>query len=137
MNSMHVTNLLQIFVYEGAAFAIASLFFPDFIRFAQDYKLTQRIRKDGLSGGAAKLFQKLHIHKAGTPTMGGAVIIFAVLATVVISRVLAYFGVIDHSILNRGETYLPIITLTVVGILGLVDDYLNIRERSSQKGLSS
>ncbi len=101
------------------------------------FKLTQKIREEGLSGGAAKLFSALHAHKSGTPTMGGAVIIFSIIATVGVSRLLSYFGILDHSILNRGETYLPIVTLIAVGILGLIDDYLNIKEKGKQKGLSA
>lgn len=137
MKSIHVLNLLQIFLYSGLSFVVAVVLFPRFVRFVKAYKLTQKIREDGLSGGTAKLFKKLHAHKSGTPTMGGAVIIFSVLATVAISRLLALAGIVDFSILNRGETYLPIITLTVVGVLGLVDDWLNIREKGKQKGLSA
>lgn len=137
MYSIHVQNLIEIFSYAGLSFAFAALTFPRFIKFLKNYKLTQKIREEGLSGGASKLFSALHAHKSGTPTMGGAVIIFAVLATIIVSRLLAYFGVMDHSILNRGETYLPIITLAAVGLLGLIDDWLNIREKGKQKGLSA
>lgn len=137
MNSIHVQNLLEIWGYSVVVFLIGVIFFPAFIRFIQSYKLTQKIRKEGLSGGASKLFSALHAHKSGTPTMGGAMIIISVLATVVFSRVLSFFGIMDHSLLNRGETYLPILTLFGVGLLGLVDDYLNITEKSAQKGLSA
>lgn len=79
----------------------------------------------------------MHAHKKGTPTMGGVVIIGAVLLVVVLSRMLAYFGLIDYSLLNRGETYLPLATLISVGTLGVIDDYLNITESSKHKGLSA
>jgi len=137
MDSIHAANLLQIFMYCFIAFVIAAVMYPFFIRFIVKYKLTQKIRDEGLSGGVAKLFNALHAHKAGTPTMGGVVIIGAVLATVIVSRILAYFGVVDYSLLNRGETYLPLATLLSVGVLGVIDDYLNITESSAQKGLSA
>lgn len=137
MASIHVANLLLIFGYSLVSFLLAVLIFPWFIRFVQDYKLTQKIRTQDLSGKVSKLFSALHAHKAGTPTMGGVVIIAAVLGTVVLSRIMAYFGWIDHSLLNRGETYLPLFTLLAVGLLGVVDDYLNITEKSAQKGLSA
>ncbi len=137
MYTIHVRNLLEIFSFAGISFIFAAAVFPKFITFLKNYKLTQKIREEGLSGGASKLFSALHAHKSGTPTMGGVVIIFAVLATIVVSRLLAFFGIMDHSILNRGETYLPIITLAAVGLLGLIDDYLNIREKGKQKGLSA
>ncbi len=134
---IHIQNLIEIFIYTGLSFFLAALFFPSFIQFVKNYKLTQKIRDHGMGGGVAKIFRKLHAHKSGTPTMGGVVIISSVLVTVAFSRVLSYFGVIDHSILNRGETYLPIVTLIVVGLLGVFDDYLNITEKSKQKGLSA
>lgn len=137
MEFFHIFNFLQIFTYAVFCFLIGIFLFPPFIKFVKNYKLTQKIRDEGLSGGAAKLFKKLHAHKSGTPTMGGVIIIFSILFTVIFSRILAYFGIIDSSILNRGETYLPIFTLAFVGFLGLVDDYLNITEKSSQKGLSA
>jgi len=134
---IHIQNLIEIFLYGGASFLVGIWCFPPFVRLVKRYELTQKIRQNGLSGGVARIFQKLHAHKSGTPTMGGAVVIFSVILVVAISRILAYFGVTDYSILNRGETYLPILTLVGVGILGLVDDFLNIRESSAQKGLSA
>ena len=111
--------------------------FPFFIRFLQQYQLTQKIREHDVKGVASKLFSALHSHKAGTPTMGGVVIVGSVFATVVLSRIFAYFGLVDYSLLNRGETYLPLLTLLAVGGLGMMDDYLNICESSKQKGLSA
>ncbi len=137
MNSIHIENLIEIWGYSVLTFMIGVLFFPAFIRFIQRYKLTQKIRSEDVSGKKAKLFTALHLHKSGTPTMGGAMIIFSILATIIFSRVLSFFGILDHSLLNRGETYLPILTLFGVGFLGLVDDYLNITEKSAQKGLSA
>ena len=37
--------------------------FPSFIEWLKKFKLTQKIRDEGMSGGAAKLFKKLHLHK--------------------------------------------------------------------------
>jgi len=135
--SLHIGNLTTIFLFMSFSFLTATLIFPEFIRFVQNYKLTKKIREESIDGKEAKVFQQLHAHKAGTPTMGGVVIIFSVFATVLISRLLSYFGVLPASLLNRGETYLPILTLLCVGFLGVVDDYLNIVESGKQKGLSS
>ena len=137
MFSIHIQNFFQIILYSGLTFLLTVSVFPHFIEFVQKYKLTQKIRDEDMGGKVAKIFAKLHAHKAGTPTMGGAVIVCTVLVVVVISRVLSYFGVVDSSLLNRGETYLPIFTFACVGILGIIDDYLNITERSKQKGLSA
>lgn len=48
------------------------------------------------------------------------------------------FGVqIKYSLWNRNETYLALFTLATVGIIGLVDDYLNVRGIGRTKGLSA
>lgn len=136
MKEIHISNLIEIFTYSGLVFLLVIILFPKFIELIKKFKLTQKIRSAGLVGGSP-LFSALHAHKSGTPTMGGALMIFSILFVVIFSRVLSYFGVLDHSILNRGETYLPIATLLMVGILGLIDDYLNITEKNAQKGLSA
>ena len=136
MGEILVRNFCEIFFYAGISFLIAIFVFPKFIRFVQKFKLTQKIRDRQISGGIAQIFRALHAHKAGTPVMGGAVIIFAVLTTVALSRIFSFFGIIDHSILNRGETYLPIITLAAVGFLGAIDDFLNIDENLVKKFFS-
>lgn len=135
MESIHIANLLYIFLYGLLTFVLAVAVYPSFITFIKKQKLTQKIRSEGLSGG--KLMALMHAHKSGTPTMGGVVIIGAVLVTVLLSRLFAYFGWVDHSLLNRGETYLPLATLISVGTLGVIDDYLNITENSKHKGLSA
>lgn len=137
MKSIHIANLIQIFLYSGITFILTIILFPSFIDFLQRFKLTQKIRQADMGGKVAKIFSALHSHKAGTPTMGGMVIIFSVLFTVALSRIFSYFGLIEYSLLNRGETYLPLLTLLTVGILGMIDDYLNITEKSAQKGLSA
>lgn len=137
MKSIHIANLLQIFFYGSIGFSIALFAYPPFIRLVQRLKFTQKIRNEDITGGESKLFTALHAHKAGTPTMGGVVIIIAVTLTVLLSRFMAYLGAIPYSILSRGETYLPLFTLVTVGILGMIDDYLNITEKSGQKGLSA
>ena len=38
---------------------------------------------------------------------------------------------------NRNETYLALFTLFTVGGIGIVDDYLNVREIGRTKGLSA
>lgn len=137
MNSIHISNIIQIILYASMSFTLAIFAYPGFIRLVQRFKFTQKIREDDMSGKKAKLFAALHAHKSGTPTMGGAVIIAAVVGTVIISRLLSLMGLIEFSLLSRGETYLPLATLIAVGGLGLIDDYLNITETSAQKGLSA
>lgn len=68
--------------------------------------------------------------------MGGILIWGSVLLVILFSRILSYFGIFEHSLLNRKETYLPIFALVTTAILGLIDDYFNIKGVGKQKGIN-
>ena len=68
--------------------------------------------------------------------MGGILIWGTSLIVVLLTRVGSFFGLFDHSILNRKETYLPLFTLIAVGLLGALDDYLNIKGVGKTKGMA-
>jgi phospho-N-acetylmuramoyl-pentapeptide-transferase len=122
--------------------AIATLLvIPRYIDFLYRHNLGKKIREEWLIGKATE-FARLHASKIGTPTMGGWVILGVVLFMVSVSVVIQYIAPmldydIRHSLLSRSETYLALFTLFTVGGIGLVDDYLNIREIGRTKGLSA
>jgi len=118
----------------SSSFLIAMIITPYFVNFLLQNKLGKNIRTNSSDGKVAKLFRKLHLKKEGTPTMGGILIWATTLFVVLFSRGLSYFGFIPESLLDRGEVYLPLFTLLTMGILGAIDDYLNIME-SKHKGL--
>ena len=131
-----VRHLILIFGSFGIAFLIALASAKPFIKLLVKYKIGKQIREKTADGRSAEVFAQLHQKKSGTPTMGGILIWGTVLAVIGISHVLAYTGLFEHSLWNRNETYLPIFTLIMVGILGAVDDYFNIRGWGKSKGLN-
>jgi len=131
-----VRHVILIFSSFGLAFAIALGLAPWFIRQLQTLKIGKQIREVTTDGKVAKLFHALHVGKAGTPTMGGILIWGTTLIVLGLSRLLAYFGIFEHSLINRKETYLPIFTLITVALLGALDDYLNIKGLGKSKGLN-
>ena len=60
--------MLSLMESGGCGFLIALLVTPLWIRFVRDRSLGQRIREDGPA---------THHAKAGTPTLGGVIIVFA------------------------------------------------------------
>ncbi len=130
------THLTYIFGSAIFAFLIAIVFTPYFYKFLVKYKLGKNIRETATSGEKASLFRKLHLKKSGTPTMGGILIWGTTILIILLSRLFSYFNWIDHSLLNRKETWLVIFTLISTAILGLVDDYFNIRGIGKAKGLN-
>ena len=131
-----VKNLFFIFGSGVLAFAIALILAPAFIRLLHHYKMGKKLRENATSGEKATIFNQLHEKKKGTPTMGGILVWGTVFLVVGFSRILSAFGVFEHSLLNRKETWLPLFTLITTAILGLVDDYLNVKGAGKTKGLN-
>ena len=133
----HIFQLIRIFTLCGLAFALTVLLLPLAIDVLYQLKFGKQIRDDAVDGkNKAELFRALHLKKQGTPTMGGVMIWGVTLFIVLFTRVLAYFGIIDESLLDRGQVYLPLFTLISFGLLGLVDDYLNIKAKNGVKGIT-
>ncbi|MCP4524022.1 MAG: phospho-N-acetylmuramoyl-pentapeptide-transferase [Candidatus Gracilibacteria bacterium] len=130
------SNLISIFSFGITTFLVGFLLIPSFIKALIDFKLGKQIRSDATIGKAT-IFEKLHKSKSGTPTMGGAIILFTVFFMVLVSMILQATGAINHSLLNPNETYLTLFTLLTVGGLGLIDDFFNIRGVGRTKGLSA
>lgn len=90
-----------IFLAFGMAVVAAILLMPPFIRFMKRDGIGQQVRADG---------PQTHLVKQGTPTMGGVVILVAILVTLV------FFGLWSPDlILAVGATY-------ATALLGLADD---------------
>jgi len=81
----------------------------------QHYQIGQVIRNDG---------PETHLEKAGTPTMGGVLILFAFFISVLI------WGDWDNPFL-----WIVIVTALLFSSIGFIDDYLKIKQQNSD-GLS-
>lgn len=131
-----VRHLILVVGSGFLGFGIALAFAPSFIRLLHKWKLGKNIREVASDGKEAKLFNELHKKKKGTPTMGGVLIWGSVLIVLLLSRLLSYLGIFEHSLINRKETYLAIFTLITVALLGAVDDLFGIKGWGRSKGLN-
>ena len=127
--------LNETILYGLFAFLLGLAFTPWFISFLRKNSTGKQIRVETVDGKQASVFRHYHKDKHGTPTMGGILIWSSILVTVLFSRLLSYVGKVDHSLLQRGQVYLPLFILVSLGILGAVDDYLNIIGSGKKKGL--
>lgn len=97
---------IRIIIYTIiAAFLIAVLLGPLFIPLLRRLKFGQSIREDG---------PRIHLKKAGTPTMGGIVIFFALTLTVL------KFS--PHT----SNLYLMLFVTLGFGLIGFLDDFIKI-----------
>ncbi len=129
--------LLAILGYAVFAFGIALAFTPWFVSFLRFNKVGKQLRVQTIDGKDPTVFRQYHENKHGTPTMGGILIWGSMLITIAVSRLFSYLGIVEHSLLQRGQVYLPLMMLVGLGLLGAVDDYLNIRGVGKKAGLNA
>ncbi|MEK7458966.1 MAG: phospho-N-acetylmuramoyl-pentapeptide-transferase [Patescibacteria group bacterium] len=100
---------------------------PLLTHFLYRYKMGKSIR----SAVNAPMFAKMHAKKAGVPTMGGLLMWVTPLVIACIFygiHVLAPQSVLGElNFLSRSQTWLPLAALVAAGMLGLADDFLNVR----------
>lgn len=130
-------SLLGILGYALFAFAFVLILTPWFVSFLLKNKVGKQLRVETVDGRDPTIFRTLHQSKHGTPTMGGILIWVSIFLTVFVSRLLSFFGVVEHSLLQRGQVYLPLAILLLLGILGGIDDYLNIKGVGKNRGLDT
>lgn len=128
-------SLIAILIYAFGAFALGLLLTPWFVEFLRRNRVGKQLRVETVDGRDPTIFRTYHEKKFGTPTMGGLLIWGSILLTVLFSRVLSFFGVVEYSLLGRGQVYLPLFVLVSLGVLGAIDDYLNIKGVGKKKGL--
>jgi phospho-N-acetylmuramoyl-pentapeptide-transferase len=106
-------NILLDLFYLFAAIFVAFVLYPLWINFVYRFQMGEDIRGDG---------PKSHLAKKGTPTMGGFVFIFTVsFVTLILNR-------------SRTQTVLPILVVSVAGLLGIIEDFTKVYKRSGLTG---
>jgi len=120
-------EVLRILTLTAVSFIVAMVLTPGLTHFLYKYKLGKSIRDEG----SAPIMSKLHKSKSGTPTMGGVLIWGTTLLLAVIFANLALIIQNDfiHALnfLSRPQTLLPLGAMVVAALVGLVDDYYNVR----------
>ena len=132
-----IEDLILIVSSGTLAFIIFMVLTPWFHNQLLKFRIGKQLRENALSGEKSTIFNQLHAKKSGTPTMGGLLIWGTIIFVVIISAVLHKFGIFNQSLFNRKETWIPLFTLVSCGILGAVDDYINVRGIGKHKGLSA
>lgn len=120
--------LTKIFSLTSFAFILALLATPFFIKFLYKYNLGKNIRSDG----STPLFSKMHAGKLGTPTMGGILVWGTVLVMAsiiwVCDRIFDIQSFHPLNFLTRKETLLPLGAFVGASLVGLADDWLDIKK---------
>lgn len=127
-------TLSKILFLATVSFLLAFAWTPLLTHFLYKYRMGKSIR----SAVTAPMFAKMHAKKAGVPTMGG---LLMWVTPAVLAGVFFLFSTIDSAhflgklnFLSRSETWLPLFALVTAGVIGLADDYFNVRGIGSHGG---
>jgi len=124
-------DIVKIFILSVLAFVLALIWTPLLTHFLYKYKLGKQIRDDK----SAPIFSSLHKVKSGTPTMGGVLIWVTTAFLAIVIFYLSKLGIFkEFNFLSRGQTFLPLGVLIASAIVGLVDDFFNVKKIGPKGG---
>jgi phospho-N-acetylmuramoyl-pentapeptide-transferase len=114
---VETNTVMRILLIACVSFIFSMLITPIYTTFAYQWQLWKRQRTEAWVGGEASVYATLHAekHKRNIPTMAGIVFVVSVALVTLLTN------------LNRGETWLPLAGMVGSGLIGLIDDWINIR----------
>lgn len=112
-----IDHFIPVLTTGVVSFALAMLLTPFYTYFAYRYKWWKLPRTTALTGEKAVEFQSLHAakHRRHIPTMAGLIMLVSVAVITLLFN------------LSREQTYLPLAATMGAGLIGLLDDLINIR----------
>ncbi len=112
-----IPHIVKISLLAVGSFSLAMALTPLYTFIAYKYRFWKQPRTVSTTGEELKVFNKLHEekHRRHIPTMAGLI------GVVVISFVTLVAN------LDRQQTWLPLVALLGGGVVGLIDDIINIR----------
>lgn len=125
LQNAEIVSLTRILIVGFAGFAVSMLLTPLYTRLAYKRQWWKRPNTEAITGEQAPVYQKLHAakHKRNIPTAAGIVMIVAVAAVTLLLN------------LDRNQTWLPLAVFVAAGMVGLLDDYFNIRSTGGIAGI--
>ncbi|MDO8716629.1 MAG: phospho-N-acetylmuramoyl-pentapeptide-transferase [Dehalococcoidales bacterium] len=120
--ALSVPALIHVFSLMALAFVVAILVTPLFTDFLYRNKIGKHIRETSHDEKKAPIFYSLHKGKENTPNMGGLLIwIVVAIITILLN-------------LDRAGTWLPLAVLVATGVVGAIDDIMNVRGIGKHNG---
>lgn len=124
---MTFIEIIKVFSLGSLTFMIGTLLSPLLLKFLAKMEMGKKIREESV----APIFASMHKAKSGTLTGGGILIwgmtLFIIFAVFLLSKFtnIAFFDQLNF--LSRSQTWLPLGALIGAALVGLVDDYINVK----------
>jgi phospho-N-acetylmuramoyl-pentapeptide-transferase len=121
MNETFITlstdTFLRVLLFGVFGFLAAMALTPLYTTAAYKYKWWKQARTVAVTGEKATMYQKLHAekHRSNIPTMAGIIFVVA-------TALVTFAGNLE-----RTQTWLPLAAMLGAGLVGLLDDILNIK----------
>lgn len=137
MNTVMILKLNSILLFLLSSFFISLAAYPAYIALLTKRKAGKQLRDDTITWEKASIFNALHKHKAGTPTMWGGLFLIVMAFMVLLSFGIQKLWLTNNTLFNRQETYILLFAFFSMWLLGLVDDILNIKWKSAIKWITA
>ncbi len=139
-----LNDIAKIFIPTAISFLIGIILTFPIAKFLYKNEMWKKKAKEvAFDGSGTPIFNKMHAEReVNVPRMGGIIIWGSVILTTIIISIVdwatnfSFFNKLDF--LSRSQTWIPFFALFVGALVGLVDDYLEIKGSSNYKvgGLS-
>lgn len=108
------------------SFLLSMFLTPFYTNFAYKHKMWKRQKTVAVTGEKLSVVNKLHRDKIARhfPTMAGVIMLVVVPTVILVCRCL-----------NRGQTWLPFAAFVGGGVIGLIDDAINLFGKNAVAGL--
>lgn len=126
-------DAIKIFTVGTLSFLVAFWFTPFLTNFLYKHKLWRKeVRQKAIDGKDLTYFPKFHSEgETGIPRFGGLLIwvVPSILAVIfyILAKTTDIWWFQKLSFLNRGQTWLPFFALVSASLLGLIDDFLQVK----------
>lgn len=112
LENLLVQNIARALLLAAAAFVMTLIVGSWWLRFARKHKIGKQIRIEG---------PQSHMVKMGTPTMGGVMIVGAVVVLTIL-----------FNLVNQESMLLPLAVLISFAVLGAIDDWMTLTNSKSK-----
>jgi len=129
-----ILNVLKVFAPSAISFTIGIAITPMLTYYLYKHRMwKKRSGKRALDGADTPIFNGLHKKReVGTPRMGGIIIWASTLATIGAIWLISILFPSDLTqkldFLSRNQTWLPLFMLMVGSFIGLIDDWMQVRD---------
>jgi len=135
-----IIDIVKVFLPAVGAFILGVLITPVLTNYLYSHKMwKKKSGKIALDGTEAAVFNELHREKdTNTPRMGGIIIWFSSVVVIVgiwlIARLFPGDIASKLDFLSRSQTWIPLGTLILGSLAGLIDDYLEVKRSGNITG---